>query len=80
MVVERKDCEELMPKPNVTRKECKRLGEEFEVGGWNIAKRRLFDDRGALPKEDRDLLREYHVMHEVGCGRMWRVKRRKGRG
>ena len=69
----------------VTRKQCKRLREEFEVGGfmaqkglWNIAKKRMLEGRGALPREDGDLLREYQAMHEEnfsqqlaagGCGR-----------
>ena len=51
------------------RKECTRLREEFEVGGfmaqkgpWNIAKRRMLEDRGALPRRRR--LREYQAMHE----------------
>ena len=41
----------------VTRKECKRLGEEFKFGGsmaqkglWNLSKR-LLEDRGALLKK-----------------------------
>ena len=43
----------------VTRKQCKRLREEFEVGGfmaqkgsWNIAKQVKLKDRGAPPKEE----------------------------
>ena len=55
----------------VTRKECYRLLEEFEVGGfmalkgsWNVAKRRMLEDRGALSKEDGDLLREYQAKHQ----------------
>ena len=49
--------------------ECKRLGKEFEVGGsmtqkelWNI-KKSMLEHRGALPREDGDLLREYQAMH-----------------
>ena len=55
----------------VTREECKRLREEFEVVGFmaqkglrNIAKKRMLEDRGASPREDGDLLREYQAMHE----------------
>ena len=55
----------------VTRKECKRLREEFEVWGfmaqnelWHIAKQRMLVDRGALPREEGDLTREYNAMHE----------------
>ena len=56
-------------KKRVTRMECKRLGKEFEVGGsmaqkelWNI-KKSMLEHRGALPREDGDLLREYQAMH-----------------
>ena len=55
----------------VTRKECKSLREEFEVGGftaqkvlWNIAKKRLLEDRGALLEEVGDLVRENRAMYE----------------
>ena len=40
------------------------MREEFEVGGsmaqkdwWNITKKRMLQDRGALPKEEGDLSR-----------------------
>ena len=46
-------------KRRVTRKESTRLLEEFEVGGcmaqnvlWNIAKKSMLEDRGALLKEE----------------------------
>ena len=46
-------------KNNGYQEEYKRWTEEFEVGGfmakkslWNIAQKRMLDDRGALPKED----------------------------
>ena len=69
-------------KTRVTRMECKRLWEEFEVGSfiaqkglWNIAKKRMLEDRG-------DLLREYQAMHEENflSSRLQSVKRRRGRG
>ena len=48
----------------VTKKECKRLREELEVGDlmaqkrlWHLANRRMLDDRGAVPKEEGDLMR-----------------------
>ena len=74
-------------KSRVTRKECKRLREEFEVGGfmaqkglWNIAKKRMFEDGEALPKEDGDLLREYQAMHEKNFLCSWpREERKDGR-
>ena len=43
-------------KRRVTRKDCKRLR-----GFRNIAKKRMFEDRGALSKEEGDLIREYRT-------------------
>ena len=44
---------------------CKTLREEFEVdsiiapnGLWNVAKKRLLEDRGALPEEEEDVIGE----------------------
>ena len=31
-------------------------------GLWNVAKKRMLEDKGALPKEDGNLLREYRCM------------------
>ena len=65
-------------KSRVTRKECKRLREEFEVrrftaqkGSWNIAKKSMLEDRGALPKEDGDLPRECQAMNEANLFSSW---------
>ena len=62
----------------VTRKWRKRPREEFEVRGfmaqkglWNIARKRTLEDRGALPTEDGDLLREYQAMHEDNFLSRW---------
>ena len=49
---------------------------------WNIAKKRMLEDREALPREDGDSLREYQAMHEetfsaVGGGRLWMVKNKE---
>ena len=35
-----------------------------KIGFWNTAKKRMLDDRGALPKEEGDLIRECKAMHE----------------
>ena len=35
-----------------------------QKGLWNIAERRMLDDRGALPKEEGEIIREYKSMHE----------------
>ena len=55
---------QLKERAEVTWKECKRQREEFGVGGfmaqqgrWNIAQQRMLVDRGALPKEEGDLIR-----------------------
>ena len=49
----------------ITRKEDGRLLKEFEMGGfmaqkglWNLARDEMVQDRGALPKEEGDVLRE----------------------
>ena len=48
----------------MTRNEGKNLSEAFEVGSfmaqkglWNIAKKRMLEYRGALPKAEGDLIR-----------------------
>ena len=33
-------------------------------GDWNIAKKRMLEDRGALLKEEGDLVKEYKAMHD----------------
>ena len=38
---------------------------------WNIANTRMLGDGGALPKEDRDLLREHQAMHEENFLSSW---------
>ena len=49
-----------------------------QKGLWNIAIKRMLEDRGSLPKEEGDLIREDKAMHEgklhqqlvkEGCGR-----------
>ena len=55
-------------KEGSTGRNAEGFGKKFEVGGfmaqewlWIIAKRKM---RGALPREDGDLLREYQAIHE----------------
>ena len=71
-------------KRTVTRKECKRLREEFEAGGFmaqkvcgTLPKRRCWRTEEPCPKEDGELIGEYKAMHEEnflssrlrgGCG------------
>ena len=38
---------------------------------WNIAKKRLVVDGGAVPKEDGDLLREIQAKHEEQFLNCW---------
>ena len=73
----RENCK-LNTKRRATRKKFQILREEFEVGGfmtekrlWNIAKKRMLEDRGALPKEDGNLLREYRAVHEENFLSSW---------
>ena len=64
-------------KRRVIRKECKRLREEFEVGGFakwgcgTLSKKRMLEDRGAVPKEDGNFLRECQAMHEENFLSSW---------
>ena len=58
-------------KRRITRKECRRLWNVFETGGfipqeglWNVAREKMLQDRGALPSEEGDIVREYKAMHE----------------
>ena len=57
----------------VTGKECESLREEFEAGGfvapkgqWNIARRRMLENRGALSTEEVDPIREYKAVRGFG--------------
>ena len=58
-------------KRRTTRKESKRQFKKFEMGGfmaqkglWNLAREKMLLDRGALSKEEGDVVREYKAMHE----------------
>ena len=42
-----------------------------QKGSRNIPKKRMLEDRGALPKEDGDLLRENQAMHEGNFPSSW---------
>ena len=42
-----------------------------QKGLWNITKKRMLEDRGALPKEDGDCVREYKAMHEDNFVGSW---------
>ena len=58
-------------KKRITRKECKRLFNNFEMDGflaqqglWNLVKGKIMKERGELPNEVGDAVREYKAMHE----------------
>ena len=42
-----------------------------QKGFWNIAKKRMLKDRGALPKEEGDLIREFKAMLEENFLSSW---------
>ena len=58
-------------KSRVARKEYQRLLNNFELEGfvaqkglWNLVREKVLRDRGALPNEEGDVIREYKAMHE----------------
>ena len=42
-----------------------------QEGLWNIAKKRMLEDRGAVSRQDADLRREYQATHEENFFRNW---------
>ena len=42
-----------------------------QEGLWNIVQKRMFEDRGALPREDGDLLWECQATHEENFLSSW---------
>ena len=62
----------------ITRKEYKRLMNEFELEGlraqkglWNLAREKILQKRGAIPKEEGDVIREHNAMHEENFLSSW---------
>ena len=65
-------------KRRITRKENRRLSNEFEMEGlmsqkglWNLARERRLRERGAMPKEEGDVIREYNAMHDENFLSSW---------
>ena len=64
-------------KRRITRKEYQRLLNNFEVEGfdakglWNLAREKILRERGALPKEEGDAVREGKAMHEENFLSSW---------
>ena len=78
LVNEARDCTIEGQKRRTTRKEYRRVWNEFETGGfmaqkapWNVARENILEDRGALPKEDGHPLRECKAMHEEDFLSSW---------
>ena len=70
-LLRKREIGKLKDKKRTTRKKYSRLWNEFETGGFMAQKRamecgrrKMLEDRGALPKEDGDQLRKYKAMHE----------------
>ena len=42
-----------------------------QKGQWNLSKKKMLQDRGALPKEEGDIVREYNAMHEKNFLSSW---------
>ena len=68
-------------KKRITRKEYQRLQKIFEMEGfmahkrlWNLATEKVLQDRGALPKEEGDVLREYKAMSEEDFLSSWEAE------
>ena len=58
-------------KRRITRKECQRLSNKFEMedfmvqkGFRNLVREKVLQDGRELPKEEGDVIREYWAMHE----------------
>ena len=68
----------------ITRNEYQRLYIKLEMQGfmarkglWNLARVNVLQDRGALPKEGGDVIREKKAMHEENFLSSWLRKTRK---
>ena len=62
----------------VTRKEYQRLLNKFEVEGfmaqkglWNLVRNKALQERGALPGEEVDTIKEFEAMHEENFLGSW---------
>ena len=65
-------------KRRITRKEFERLINEFELEGlmaqkglWNLAREKRLQERGAMPEEECDVIREYNATHEDNFLSSW---------
>ena len=65
-------------KKRIASKEFQRLLNNFEMEGltaqkglWNLAKEKLMNERGELPSEEGDVVREFKAMHEEDFWSSW---------
>ena len=65
-------------KERIARKEHQRLVNKFEMEGlmaqkdlWNLAKEKIMKERGELPNEEGDAVREFEAMHEENFWSSW---------
>ena len=42
-----------------------------QKGLWNLEREKRFQERGALPREEGDVIREYNAMHEKNFPSSW---------
>ena len=73
-------------KKRITRKEYQRLLNNFELEGfmmqkglWNVAKEKITNERGELPNEVGDAVREYRAVHEENFWSSWLREDEKGK-
>ena len=73
-------------KKRITRKEYQRLLNNFEMEGlmarkglWNLEKEKIMRDRGELPNEEGDAVREYKAMHEENFWSSWLREDERGK-
>ena len=62
------------PKRRITRKKVSEACGRFhgaKKGVWNLAREKILRERGALPKEEGDTVREYQAMHEDNFMSSW---------
>ena len=65
-------------KTRITRKGHQRLLSKVEIEGfmsqkglWNLVREKVLRERGALPKEEGDVIRKYKAMHEENFLSSW---------
>ena len=75
---EARNCRIEGEKRRITRKEYQRLLNKFEMEGfmaqrslWNLAKEHILRERGELPKEEGDAVREHMATHEENVLSSW---------